>query len=59
MTAGPPRAGSAPEFPAARHYRGFALGFLAFAIYGSLVPLDFRPIGFAQAIEGLVLPRAI
>jgi VanZ family protein len=51
MTAGPLRAGSAPEFPRARHYGWLALGFLAFATYGSLVPLDFRPVGFAEAVE--------
>lgn len=28
-----------------------ALGFLLFVIYGSLVPLDFRPIPLAQAVQ--------
>lgn len=36
-------------FPRRRHYAAFFLGFLAFAVYGSLVPLDFHAHSFAEA----------
>ncbi|HEV3342439.1 MAG TPA: VanZ family protein [Pirellulales bacterium] len=36
-------------FPERRHYAMFLLGFTAFAIYGSLVPLDFQARPFAEA----------
>ncbi len=39
----------AAPFPRRGHYAMFFLGFLAFAIYGSLVPLDFHPRTFAEA----------
>ena len=29
----------------------FLLGYLAFVVYGSLVPLDFQPLPWAQAVE--------
>ena len=51
MTTNPSRLGSATEFPAARHYGWFALGFLAFAVYGSLVPFDFRPVPLSEAFS--------
>jgi VanZ family protein len=35
----------------ARSFGWLALGFLAFATYGSLVPLDFRPLPAAEAVE--------
>ena len=39
-----------PSLPIARHYGWFAAGFLALAVYGSLVPLDFRPLPAAEAV---------
>ena len=51
MTAGPARDSTGPAFPTGRHYGRLAVGFLAFATYGSLVPLDFRPLGFAEAVD--------
>jgi VanZ family protein len=44
-----PAAGSASSFPTSRHYGWLALGFLAFAVYGSLVPLDFRLLAIGDA----------
>jgi VanZ family protein len=51
MTSGSSRVGSAFAFPTARHYGWLALGFLAFVVYGSLVPLDFRPLAIGEAID--------
>lgn len=39
-----------PSFPHARHYGRLAAGFLALAVYGSLVPLDFRPLPATEAV---------
>jgi VanZ family protein len=33
------------------HYLGFGLAFVAIAVYGSLVPLHYRPLGFGGAAE--------
>jgi VanZ family protein len=49
MTPASPPVGSASLFPTPRHYGWLALGFLAFAVYGSLVPLDFRPLAIGEA----------
>ncbi len=35
--------------PAARHYAWLTAAFAAFALYGSLVPLDFRPLPWKEA----------
>lgn len=35
--------------PAARHYAWLAAAFAAFALYGSLVPLEFRPLPWEEA----------
>ena len=35
--------------PAARHYAWLAAAFAAFALYGSLVPLDYRPLPWDEA----------
>jgi VanZ family protein len=51
MTSGSARFGSASAFPTTRHYGWLALGFLAFAVYGSLVPLDCRPLAIGEAID--------
>jgi glycopeptide antibiotics resistance protein len=45
--------------PTARHLAVIALAYTAFAVYGSLVPLDYRPVPFAAAIEQFRhMPRA-
>jgi VanZ family protein len=49
MTPAWPAIESASSFPTSRHYGWLALGFLAFAVYGSLVPLDFRPLAIGDA----------
>lgn len=43
----PPKA--APSPPAARHYALLAAAFAVFALYGSLVPLEFHPLPWAEA----------
>lgn len=40
-----------PVSLSARSFGWLSLGFLAFATYGSLVPLDFRPLTAAEAVE--------
>lgn len=40
-----------PPWPHAGHYLLLAILFTAAAIYGSLVPLGYRPLGFYEAIE--------
>jgi len=51
MTPGSTQVGSASAFPTARHHGWLALGFLAFAVYGSLMPLDFRPLAVGKAVD--------
>ncbi len=41
--------GTAAPPPAARHYAWLAAAFAAFALYGSLVPLDYRPLPWEEA----------
>jgi VanZ family protein len=50
MTPALPATGPGFLFPTSRHYGFLALGFLAFAVYGSLVPLDFRPLAIGDAM---------
>lgn len=56
FSAGASESGAAPHvdrfpFPTRAHYAKLALGFVAFAIYGSLVPLNFHYVPLGEAIE--------
>lgn len=42
-------ADTSATFPTRSHYSKFFLGFVAFAVYGSLVPLNFQPLPLAEA----------
>lgn len=44
-------AGAAPACPRRRHYLGAAVAMTLVAVYGSLVPLNYRPLDFQEALR--------
>jgi VanZ family protein len=42
---------ASPSPPRASHFFLLALGFAAFAIYGSLIPMNYRPLSWAETLD--------